>query len=93
MASPAAGSTSIRSAKAGGAAGGGAAAAGGSSDTGSASGGSAAGGGSADASVSTPAAGAGAIVSEEGGVGCAVLTWALYLRRPVRAHGLAAAEI
>ena len=24
---------------------------------------------------------------------CAVLTWALYLRRPVRAHGLAAAEI
>jgi NNP family nitrate/nitrite transporter-like MFS transporter len=26
-------------------------------------------------------------------VGCAVLTWALYLRRPVRAHGLAAAEI
>ena len=26
-------------------------------------------------------------------VGCAVLTWALYLRRPVRAHGLATAEI
>ena len=26
-------------------------------------------------------------------VGCAVLTWALYLRRPVLAHGLAAAEI
>ena len=26
-------------------------------------------------------------------LGCAVLTWALYLRRPVRAHGLAAAEI
>jgi NNP family nitrate/nitrite transporter-like MFS transporter len=26
-------------------------------------------------------------------VGCAALTWALYLRRPVRAHGLAAAEI
>jgi len=24
---------------------------------------------------------------------CAVMTWALYLRRPVRAHGLAAAEI
>jgi NNP family nitrate/nitrite transporter-like MFS transporter len=26
-------------------------------------------------------------------LGCAVLTWALYLRRPVLAHGLAAAEI
>jgi NNP family nitrate/nitrite transporter-like MFS transporter len=26
-------------------------------------------------------------------VGCAVLTWALYLRRPVLAHGLAVAEI
>jgi NNP family nitrate/nitrite transporter-like MFS transporter len=26
-------------------------------------------------------------------VGCAVLTWALYLRRPVRAHGLATAKI
>src|SRR5690349_6449492 len=26
-------------------------------------------------------------------LGCAVLTWALYLRRPVRAHGLATAKI
>jgi NNP family nitrate/nitrite transporter-like MFS transporter len=26
-------------------------------------------------------------------LGCALLTWALYLRRPVRSHGLAAAEI
>jgi NNP family nitrate/nitrite transporter-like MFS transporter len=24
---------------------------------------------------------------------CGVMTWVLYLRRPVRAHGLAAAEI